>query len=49
MLPCRAAGAHALLSSDGYMLDIVDDLIECGVSCHDPQVSANGLEGIICL
>ena len=46
MLPCREAGAHVFLSSDGYMLDIVDDLVACGVSCHDPQVSANSLEGI---
>jgi hypothetical protein len=28
------------------LLDIVDDLIECGVSVHDPQFRANGLEGI---
>jgi hypothetical protein len=28
------------------MLDIVDDLLDCGVSCHDPQLSANGLPGI---
>ena len=46
MLPCRDAGAHVMLSSDGYMLDIVDDLVECGVSCHDPQVSANTIPGI---
>ena len=46
MLPCREAGAHVFLSSDGYMLDIVDDLVACGVSCHDPQISANGLAGI---
>ena len=46
MLPCREAGAHVFLSSDGYMLDIVDDLVECGISCHDPQVSANSVAGI---
>ncbi len=43
---CRDAGVHALLSSDGRMLDIVDDLIECGVSSHDPQLRANTLSGI---
>jgi hypothetical protein len=43
---CRKAGMHVYLSSDGYLLDIVDDLIECGVSVHDPQFRANGLEGI---
>jgi uroporphyrinogen decarboxylase len=43
---CRAAGAHVFLSSDGHLLDIVDDLIECGVSVHDPQLRACTLEGI---
>jgi len=43
---CRDAGTHVYLSSDGRMLDIVDDLIECGVSVHDPEVGANTLEGI---
>jgi len=43
---CRNAGAHVLLSSDGRLLEIVDDLVECGVSRHDPQLRANSLEGI---
>ena len=43
---CRNAGVHVLLSSDGCLLEIVDDLIECGVSRHDPQIRANTLEGI---
>lgn len=45
-MTCRDAGVHVLLSSDGHLLEIVDDLIECGVSVHDPQVRANTLEGI---
>jgi len=44
---CRSAGAHVHLSSDGKLLAIVDDLIECGVSMHDPQLRANTLEGIV--
>lgn len=44
---CRKAGVHVLLSSDGRLLEIVDDLIECGVSVHDPQLRANTLEGIV--
>lgn len=44
---CRAAGVHVFLSSDGRILDIVDDLIECGVSAHDPQLRANTLPGIV--
>ncbi len=43
---CRNAGVHVYLSSDGCLLDIVDDLIECGVSVHDPQLRANTLDGI---
>jgi len=43
---CRRAGTHVHLSSDGRLLEIVDDLIECGVSVHDPQLRANTLEGI---
>lgn len=34
---CRNAGIHVYLSSDGRIIDIVDDLIECGISMHDPQ------------
>lgn len=44
--PCRKAGTHVFLSSDGCLLEIVDDLIECGVSRHDPQLGANTLEDI---
>ena len=43
---CRKAGVHVLLSSDGNLLEIVDDLVECGVSRHDPQLRANTLQGI---
>jgi uroporphyrinogen decarboxylase len=44
--PCKDAGVPVYLSSDGYLLDIIDDLAECGVSVHDPQLRANTLEGI---
>jgi uroporphyrinogen decarboxylase len=43
----RRAGTHVYLSSDGHVLDVVDDLIACGVSVHDPQIRANTLEGIV--
>jgi uroporphyrinogen decarboxylase len=42
----RDAGALVALSSDGCLLEIVDDLVECGVNQHDPQFRANTLEGI---
>lgn len=44
--PCKEAGIPVYLSSDGYLLDIVDDLVEVGVRTHDPQQRANTLEGI---
>ncbi|MBI4559377.1 MAG: hypothetical protein HY706_17460 [Candidatus Hydrogenedentes bacterium] len=44
---CRKAGVHVYLSSDGNLLSIIDDLVECGVSAHDPQVRANSIEGIV--
>jgi hypothetical protein len=34
------------LSSDGRLLDVVPDLIECGVSVHDPQLRPNTVAGI---
>jgi hypothetical protein len=43
---CRNAMAHVYLSSDGRLLDIFGDLLECGVSIHDPQIRANTLDGI---
>jgi uroporphyrinogen decarboxylase len=43
---CRRAGAHVWYSSDGRILPLVDDLIECGVTLHDPQVRANTIDGI---
>jgi hypothetical protein len=43
---CRQAGALVQLSTDGRVLELVDDFIECGVSVHDPQLRANTLEGI---
>jgi uroporphyrinogen decarboxylase len=44
--PFRKAGIPVRYSSDGNLLDIVEDLRECGVSAHDPQLSVNTLEGI---
>ena len=42
----RKGGARVTLSSDGCLLEIVDDLVEVGVSMHDPQLRANTLDGI---
>jgi len=43
---CREHGAHVHYSCDGNLLDVVDDLVECGATMHDPQVRANGIDAI---
>ena len=43
---CRRAGVHVILSSDGVTLDVADDMKECGVTMHDPQIRANTVPGI---
>jgi hypothetical protein len=42
----RQAGSIVLLSSDGRILEIIDDLVEYGLQVHDPQLRANGLADI---
>ena len=45
-LPVKNAGIPIDLSTDGHLLDIVDDLVECGVTSLQAQVRSNTLEGI---
>jgi hypothetical protein len=40
---CRRHGVHVSLHSDGYILDIIPDLIGYGVSVLNPQDLVNGL------
>ncbi len=44
--PARAAGAHVFLHSDGYIMDIVDLIIESGVTIVNPQDLVNGIDAI---
>jgi hypothetical protein len=44
MQPCREAGAHVYLHSDGHILELVDDLIACGVTILNPQDLCNGID-----
>jgi uroporphyrinogen decarboxylase len=46
MQPCRAAGAHVYLHSDGHILELVDDLIACGVTILNPQDLCNGIDNL---
>lgn len=43
---CRAARTHVYMHSDGHILEIIPDLVECGVSVINPQVRANTLDGL---
>lgn len=43
---CRAHGVHTALHTDGYVVDIIPDLIECGVSTLNPQDLVNGIDNI---
>jgi len=44
--PARAAGAHVQMHHDGYVMDIIDLIIESGVSIVNPQDLANGIDNI---
>lgn len=43
----RAAGHTVYMHTDGHILPIIPDLIECGVQILNPQIRANGLEGLV--
>lgn len=45
MQPCRAAGTHVSLHSDGYVMELMDTFQECGVSIINPQDLCNGKIG----
>jgi uroporphyrinogen-III decarboxylase len=44
---CRQTGAHVYLHSDGHILDIIPDLVECGMTVVNPQIRANTLDGLV--
>jgi len=43
---CRQHNTHVSLHTDGWIVDIIPDLIECGVSVLNPQDLVNGIENI---
>jgi hypothetical protein len=45
--PCRDRGVYGYLHTDGHILEIIPDLAECGVNVINPQIRANGLEGLV--
>lgn len=44
--PCREQGMHIMLHSDGYIMDLVDDLLIAGVTILNPQDLCNGIDNI---
>jgi uroporphyrinogen decarboxylase len=46
MQPCREAGAHVYLHTDGHILELVDDLITCGITILNPQDLCNGIDNL---
>jgi hypothetical protein len=44
---CHASGAQVFMHTDGHIIPIIKDLIECGVNVVNPQVRANGLENLV--
>ena len=44
--PCREKGCHVMQHSDGYIMDLLDELIFAGVSIINPQDLCNGIENL---
>jgi len=45
--PCRAVDMPIRLHTDGHVVEIIPDLIEIGVTLLNPQIRANGLDGLV--
>ena len=43
---CKENNVYVYLHTDGHILEIIPDLIECGINVLNPQIRANTLEGI---
>ena len=44
--PCAERGVYFYLHTDGHILEIIPDLVDCGVAVVNPQIRANGLAGL---
>lgn len=43
---CHEAGFSVYMHTDGHIVEIIPDLVECGVNVINPQVRANGLDNL---
>ncbi|MCE5279066.1 MAG: uroporphyrinogen decarboxylase family protein [Planctomycetaceae bacterium] len=44
--PARKSGAHVYMHTDGYIMDIAEDLLACGLSIVNPQDLVNGIDNL---
>ena len=44
--PVKDAGHYVYMHTDGHILEIIPDLIDCGVDVVNAQVGANGVENL---
>jgi len=44
--PFREAGYYVYMHTDGHIIEIVPDLVDCGVNVVNPQIRANGLDDL---
>jgi len=45
--PIRKAGSYVYMHTDGHIIEIIPDLIDCGVNVVNPQIRANGLDNLV--
>ena len=44
--PVREAGHYVYMHTDGHIVEIIPDLVDCGVAVLNPQIGANGLDNL---
>lgn len=44
--PCRQRGSLAAIHSDGYIMELIDDLLEVGLDIINPQDLCNGIDNL---
>jgi len=44
---CHQGGSYVYMHTDGHIVPIIRDLIDCGVNVINPQIRANGLDHLV--
>ncbi len=44
--PCREKGALVALHSDGYIMELMDEFVKCGIDVINPQDLCNGIDAL---